>query len=154
MSYRYLEARSNLVALVDSDQQMTLWSLTGTTSALKLLAVPDVATTTFLPASNELLYTTLAELWTFNPTTSTKTLVTRLGTQVDAPAWYPTGSHLLFTTEHKLWVIERDERDVHNRWELANFTDLTGYTINPAGTKLYFAGTIGSRPGFWRLDLQ
>lgn len=152
LMYKFLASNDDLVVIQDSAQKMSAWRTTKE-SILPILDASSVTQTMFSDETGDLLYSSPFEIWTYNPKTDVANLLTRLGSEISKINWYPDGSHVIFFANGKLNIIERDERDIRNRWELAELQDLTDYAISPDGTAIYFTGTIGSTPGFWRLDL-
>lgn len=152
LAYKFLSSNDDLIAIQDSAQKMTVIRITNE-SIFQILDVPNVNQAIFSIETGDLLYATPFEIWTYNPKTDTTNLLTRIATEISKINWYPDGSHVLLASNNALVIMERDERDARNQWELTAFRDLTGYAMSPDGTAIYFTGTIGSTPGFWRLDL-
>jgi len=152
LAYKFLAANDDLIATQDSTQKMSVWRITNE-SIFPILDAASVTQAVFSIETADLLYATPFEIWTYNPKTDTANLLTRIASEISNANWYPDGSHVLFASNQNLVIMERDERDARNQWELTAFQDLTGYTLSPDGTAVYFTGTIGSTPGFWRLDL-
>lgn len=150
--YKLLDQRNDLIALIDSAKTMSLWRLSGE-SLLSIFSEHNVKQAVFLKTTGDLLYSSPFELWTYNPKTGAQTLLTRIATEVEHAAWFPDGSHIIFASNHAVFFLERDERDVRNQWIMMPFQDLVGYSISQDGKELYFAGTVGSDSGLWRLDL-
>ncbi|OGL75306.1 hypothetical protein A3E96_01405 [Candidatus Uhrbacteria bacterium RIFCSPHIGHO2_12_FULL_46_13] len=150
--YKLLDQKDDLIALIDSAKTMSLWRLAGE-SLLPVFSAPNVKQAIFLKTTGDLLYSSPFELWTYNPKTGAQTLLTRIAAEVDQAAWFPDGSHVIFASNHAVFFLERDERDIRNQWMMMPFQDLVGYAVSQDGKEMYFAGTIGSDSGLWRLDL-
>ncbi len=76
-----------------------------------------------------LLYYGKHEIGIWNRETQQKELITRLTRPIDWAAWLAGEQYIMYSTEGKLWVIERDGRDVRNTHLLV---DLSAVSKTPA----------------------
>lgn len=150
--YRYRGSPDALLALQDENDLLTLWDRSNG-ALFSLIEVPRVKKIAFLPQTNELLYMTPLEIWTYNPTSDTKDLVIRFGDILTNATWHPSGDHAIFSTKDKIILTERDARDIRNQWNLTSVLNLADFTTTTNGETVYFAGTIGNKSGIWRLEL-
>lgn len=93
------------------------------------------------------------EISIYDPSTQSRTLVTRLGTAILGCAWHPAGKHVIYSTATEITAIELDDRDGRNSFELARFSDIQTFFVEPAGDRIDVVGAIGTQQGEFEKDL-
>ena len=152
-TYKFSAQNDDLIALKDSENRMTLWRLTDQ-SLLPIIKTEGLTQSMFSETTGDLLYATPFELWTYNPKTGAQNLLTRIAKTIKKVAWYPDGSHVAFVSDNAIYIIERDERDIRNKWTLVQMDMLDYYFFSGNGKDIYIIGAIDQKSGLWRLTIQ
>ncbi|MDX9893274.1 MAG: PEGA domain-containing protein [Patescibacteria group bacterium] len=103
---------------------------------------------------NRLLYYTDFEIWTFNPETGQKDLITRYGSAIDNAIWLPGNSYLIYQTENEIRIIELWVDEVKNDLQLTQTNTISNIATDDTGSNIYFNGVIGSKTGIFKLEIQ
>jgi hypothetical protein len=82
----------------------------------------------------------------------TQELLLRLSSPIRDIAWYPTQSHVLYTTDNALFVAERDGRDERNVVKLADEVEQIEI-LSVTETQVRFTSALENNFIFWQLAL-
>ncbi len=102
--------------------------------------------------SRELLVWSDFELWIAQPD-GNAALLTRIGTPILQAAWYPGGSHVLYTTGTTLAAIERDDRDGRLITPLFALPGLGAFAVDEKGAAIYAIAAPAGKPGVFRYPI-
>lgn len=151
-SYRFVDSFTDILLLIDESKQITSWRLVNG-SLLPLATIDNVQHYDLDRLTQELTYATPFEVWTYSTRTGSRDLLTRLEKTITGVRGYPRSSHVFFISNNAAYAIERDGRDVRNRWELGTMDDLTSLLASPDGKRLWLFSS-GSQAGLYRLNLE
>lgn len=87
------------------------------------------------------------EITIMDAETGSRTLITRLGTRIDACQWSPEHDHIITATEGRIQAIEIDDRGERNVIMLTNFPYV--HDIEVIDETLWFSGGIGNQHGIF-----
>lgn len=135
--FQAITSLGDTLFLLDDQKTLTTWQMSAN-SFLPLATLRNVLYLDIDRAHNDIIYTTGFELWTYNTQYNTRDLLTRLATPILSVRAYPLASHVFFTTTDGLFAIERDGRDVRNRWQLAVGDEASRMMIAGNGNILWF----------------
>lgn len=110
----------------------------------------------FLRGGDEIYLITVGEneIWSFNPRTDTKELVTRLGEEIKQVFLLAGGQLILFTTDQKVRAVELDKRGVRQIWDMAEFKKIEKAALSRDGKFIFIAGTLEGDSGLWKIELK
>ncbi|PIR94220.1 hypothetical protein COT97_02555 [Candidatus Falkowbacteria bacterium CG10_big_fil_rev_8_21_14_0_10_39_11] len=82
---------------------------------------------------------------------NSETTITRVSDGIDHACWYPESNYIVFTLNQQAKIIELDERDSRNQWELP-IDHILDMTLDKKGENIYFIqdGT----PGLFVLEIH
>jgi hypothetical protein len=87
--------------------------------------------------NNDLLFTTGTELYTYNIKQDQLNLLVRQAKPISGLDWFE-DSHVTYVSDSSVYLIERDGRNGHINWLLAESVDSGSYFINNSFNKLFF----------------
>lgn len=151
-AYRFDALTTDILALRDDTDRLTIWHHTGN-SFLSVVEHDNVRDVVISPASDELLYRTPFEIWTYNVATGHQTLLTRLASALADTIWYSDASHIISATDATLKIGERDDRDVRNEWSLAEGVGMNSLFLDRRGEILLFGGKLNGTDALWSIVL-
>lgn len=93
------------------------------------------------------------EIYTSNLKLNEKELIIRHSEIINQIAWHPNYSHLFFTYNNSINVIETCKNVKKNSNLLFKNKDIKNIIVNDSGDKIYFSGSIGSQKGLFELDI-
>ena len=150
--YEYLGGWENIIVLTTPAKTLYVFRY-DSGSLINLLTEAKINNAYIDVNEGTLTYTTDFELWTYHPATNAHDLLTRINTQLDKVSLLNDGTHVIYTTNNEVWAIERDVRDMRNRWLLATFEKINNLSVSPDATSIYISGTIGTRAGLFNIAL-
>ncbi|MCD4705592.1 hypothetical protein K8R61_00745, partial [bacterium] len=93
------------------------------------------------------------EIYTSNLKLNEKELIIRHSEIINQIAWHPDYSHLFFTYDNSINVIETCKNVKKNSNLLFKNKDIKNIITNDSGDKIYFSGSIGAQKGLFELDI-
>jgi len=99
-----------------------------------------------------LLYYNDFEIWTYNMTSGSKELITRIGKEIKKSAWLGGDSRIIFAHKDKLKVIYLDSGSKNQIIEILNFEKIEDFIIDTE-RELFFIGGINKIFGIYKLKV-
>ncbi|MFH1193808.1 MAG: PEGA domain-containing protein [bacterium] len=145
--YKIKSIADKRIFLIDSEEHMQIFNL-----PLNKLSTPELFASAkdFDVSGNSLLYYNDFELWTYNFGTGDKELITRLGEVIKKARWLPGASHIVFSLNNQIKIIEMDKRDSRQIYDFPKFEEIGDFILNPKYT-LYFTGKLNRESGIYKL---
>lgn len=102
----------------------------------------------------KIAYASQFELWLADPDNKTKILLGRFSQTINQLVCLPdTSNYLIYGHDSSWQLIELDDRQGRNIWQLAQLDELGAAAINKKADQLYFYGRIGTTSGLFSLAL-
>lgn len=93
------------------------------------------------------------EIFTIDPEKPEASLITRIGSGINACAWHPEGTYVLYATGDGITAVEMDNRDRRNIHQLVTFDMIGSMKIDRESGLLRFVGSIGNQKGIFERPL-
>lgn len=103
---------------------------------------------------SEIIYANDFEILSYNLENKQKKLITRISKEVKDIIWHPNNSHVIFSTDNTLNIVELDDREKYNITKLAELTEIRSAVLSESGNTLYFLAKIGNIGGVYKLDIN
>lgn len=101
-----------------------------------------------------IIYWNDLELHTYDPSTNVARLVTRLGTRIVDAAWLPDFDTLFFSDPETVMAIDGEDILSQSLTEIARFSSVRAFMIDPDGSVAWFIGAIGEKDGVWMMRIR
>lgn len=101
-----------------------------------------------------LVYANDFEIWLYDLASQSKVLLTRISEKIDQIIWHPSNNYVLFSTNHKINILELDNREKRNITELISLKNINDPILTNDGEILYFLAEIGKQKGLFKLFIQ
>jgi hypothetical protein len=102
----------------------------------------------------KIAYANQFELWLADPETKTKLLLGRFSQSINQLVCLPdTSNYLIYGHDNSWQLIELDDRQGRNIWQLASIDQLGSSAVNKKADQLYFYGRVGTKTGLFSLEL-
>lgn len=92
------------------------------------------------------------EISVWDPANDSKTVITRLGTPIGEARWIGEAHYVAYATPTSVSAIEVDDRGSRNVYDLARFSEVSGFWTDEPNAKIRFAGAIGNQVGIFERE--
>jgi hypothetical protein len=145
--FSFLPGSSNLLAVLNKKiQDLKIWNI----DSGDLIFETEADSAAWSKNGDKILYTKNFEVWFYNLSSEQEILITRYSKEIKKIGWI-NDNYILALLDNTLKAIELDERDQRNVTDLLELEDIKDFDIDPAGQKIYFIGSLGSKKGVFEL---
>lgn len=113
----------------------------------------DISWHTTNQGEKKLLYFKDFEIWIFYPQSKYNELITRFSTPITNALWHRNGEYIFFSFNNAIKVIELDQREKRNVFDLITEADIANFTVDYNSESLYFIGRHNKDYGLHHLQL-
>ena len=83
------------------------------------------------------------EIWSYDLVTKDETLINRFSQSIENVFWHKNNNHIFYVVDNKVYVIELDDRDRKNIYDLNNIYNSDLFLANKKGNILYHITSSG-----------
>jgi len=139
--YQIIVSDHQKITVLDQEGQLYLFN--PESRSFELIA-QDVLNVRFCDDNKKFLYFSSSEIWLYSltdlsrPKNENQELITRLSQEIKDAVWYgKTNQHIVFITGEELKIIELDNRDRRNIFDIIKIKDMSQVAYNPNDEQIY-----------------
>jgi hypothetical protein len=154
-NYHFANPTSKYINIIDANSQKLSiietnlpWS-----NNYNIDTLPSSITLSQWINNDELLTASNFEIAVYNTKDKSEKLLTRVSSRIQNVFWHPSKNYVIFVTDQGVYALELDNRDRYNITRLLDQAGIQDAYMDQAGENLYFIAQLGSRQGYWQLEL-
>ncbi|MCF7820472.1 MAG: PEGA domain-containing protein [Candidatus Pacebacteria bacterium] len=103
--------------------------------------------------SNNLLYANDFEIYSYNLSSDTFELITRVSTKIENLMWHPDRDYIIYSTQDSFYIINWQSQG-YTSTKILSLQEIQSPILDIKNNQVYFSGKIGQQSGIYKLSVQ